>query len=258
MPIKTVSDFKVIQNNALSDDVFLLVLKSEVPLLPISSGQFVEVLIKQTDGVFLRRPFSIHDVDYEQNTLTLYIKKNGKGTEALSRIKQGFLNLIWPLGKGFTILKNKKVLLVGGGCGIAPLKLLAKELLKASCDLHILLAAQSESSILMQETYGSLGTLYFTTDDGSLGCKGVATAHPILNERLSQFDAVYCCGPEIMMQGVARLASKHNVFCEVSLENTMACGIGACLCCVVDTTSGHKCVCTEGPVFNIKDLKWPI
>ena len=97
-----------------------------------------------------------------------------------------------------------------------------------------------------------------TTDDGSLGEKGFVTKHSILDDPEIKFDKIYTCGPEIMMKAVAKMARSKGIDCEVSLENTMACGIGACLCCVTETIDGNKCVCTEGPVFNINDLKWQI
>ena len=109
--------------------------------------------------------------------------------------------------------------------------------------------------IILKEEYEKYATVYYTTEDGSYGEKGYPTQHSILTE---QFDHIFCCGPEPMMKAVARYAYSKHIDCEVSLENTMACGIGACLCCVNDTKEGHKCVCTDGPVFNINDLKWQI
>ena len=106
-----------------------------------------------------------------------------------------------------------------------------------------------------EQEYEKYATVYYTTEDGSYGEKGYPTQHTILTE---QFDHIFCCGPEPMMKAVARYAYSKHIDCEVSLENTMACGIGACLCCVNDTKEGHKCVCTDGPVFNINDLKWQI
>ena len=105
----------------------------------------------------------------------------------------------------------------------------------------------------LQDEYEKYAKVYYTTEDGTYGEQGYPTQHSILNEH---FDHIYCCGPLPMMKAVAQYAYSHHVYCEVSLENTMACGIGACLCCVNDTKEGHKCVCTDGPIFNINDLKW--
>ena len=106
-----------------------------------------------------------------------------------------------------------------------------------------------------KEEFEKHAKVYYTTEDGSYGEKGYPTQHSILQER---FDHIFCCGPSPMMKAVAKYAYSNNIDCEVSLENMMACGIGACLCCVNDTQEGHKCVCTDGPVFNINDLKWQI
>jgi dihydroorotate dehydrogenase electron transfer subunit len=120
-----------------------------------------------------------------------------------------------------------------------------------------LFGARNAEGIHLLEEFKKLGTVEIITDDGSLGEKGLITAHSIFN-RIGEYDKIFVCGPEPMMKAVARKASEAGLECEVSLENTMACGIGACLCCVTDTKEGHKCVCTEGPVFNSNQLKWQI
>ena len=128
-----------------------------------------------------------------------------------------------------------------------------KEIAKYGTKPTILIGTRSASDIMLKEKFESVANLYYTTEDGSFGEKGYPTQHSILNEK---FDKIYSCGPTPMMKGVAKYAAEKGIFCEVSLENKMACGIGACLCCVQDTKEGHKCVCTTGPVFNINDLKW--
>ena len=256
---KHISDFKVLQNIRLNHDTFLLVLNHPEKLPQINAGQFVEVLIDDAPHTFLRRPISVHDIDFKLNTLTLFIKIVGKGTEKLSQLKAGEkLNLVYPLGNTFTIVKKQKVLLAGGGCGIAPLLYLAKVLFNNNCDVHIILGAKASCDILQVEEYKKYAHVYITTDDGSQGVKGFLVQHPLIKNDIRFFNRIYTCGPERMMQSVAKIAKANNVECEVSLENTMACGIGACLCCVVDTVEGHKCVCTEGPIFNINNLKWQI
>ena len=256
---KYINDFTVKENLRLNYDTFLLVLQHPAKIPQINAGQFVEVLVDDAPHTFLRRPISVHDVDFKLNTLTLFIKIVGKGTEKLSLLKVGnIINIVYPLGNSFTVVEKQKVLLAGGGCGIAPLMYLAKVLLQHNCDVHILLGARSSCDILLHETFKKLGTVYITTDDGSLGTEGFLVQHPVLKDEIKSFARIYTCGPERMMKAVAKMAESNEIACEVSLENTMACGIGACLCCVVDTNSGHKCVCTEGPVFNIKDLKWQI
>lgn len=256
---KSITDFIVVENRKLNEDTFLLILKHPDILPQVEPGQFAEVLITGNPSVFLRRPISIHDADQKSQTITLFVKIAGKGTAHLSNISEGsLLNLVFPLGNSFTLLKKKKVLLAGGGCGVAPLLYLAKRLKEASCTVDFLLGARSSCDLLLKDTFAGYGTVYTATDDGTEGFKGFLTAHPLLTEQITDYDRVYTCGPELMMKSVAALCDKADISCEVSLENTMACGVGACLCCVVKTTEGHKCVCTEGPVFSSNQLTWQI
>lgn len=256
---KEVCDCKIIQNTQLNHDNFLIKLQPSSKLQIIQPGQFVNIQVKNTSTTFLRRPFSIHDVDYERNTFSILVKTVGNGTHKISEIVPGdSLSVIFPLGNGFTRATAKdRVLLVGGGVGIAPMLILAKELQKACAQVHILLGAQSKSDHILLDVFKKHGSLYLSTDDGSLGTKGFVTDHEIFSS-LQNIDKIYCCGPEPMMKAVAAKANQSNTFCEVSLENTMACGFGVCLCCVTKTKSGNECVCTSGPVFNINNLEWQI
>ena len=147
----------------------------------------------------------------------------------------------------------KKVAVVGGGVGSAPLYYLAEQLRKNGNDFVILIGARAAKDLYRRDAYEALGRVEYTTEDGSLGEKGYVTNHSVLAEK---FDGIFTCGPKPMMLAVAKYARENNIACEVSLENKMACGLGACLCCVEDTKEGHKCVCTDGPVFSIDELKW--
>lgn len=221
-------------------------------------GQFVQVEIPNSKTTYLRRPISINFVDKANNQLWLLVRKAGDGTRALCGVTDGeSLNIIMPLGKGFTInnLEQKsRVLLVGGGVGVAPLLYLGAELKKAGIEPEFLLAARSKSDLLMTDQFEKFGKVYISTDDGSCGDKGLVTENHILAQN---FDMIYVCGPMPMMKAVAAIARERGTECEVSLENKMACGLGACLCCVEKNNEGHNvCVCTEGPVFNIKQLPW--
>ena len=149
-----------------------------------------------------------------------------------------------------------KPLLVGGGVGTAPMLMLGAELVKMGCTPAFLLGARSSKDLLQLENFEKLGEVYTTTEDGSMGEKGYVTQHSVLHT--DRFDMIYTCGPKPMMVSVAKYAKAHGIECEVSLENRMACGVGACLCCVENTDEGHLCVCKEGPVFNIKKLLWQI
>jgi dihydroorotate dehydrogenase electron transfer subunit len=253
---KYIHDLSVIQNRKVNNDHFILVLKCPVSLPQVLPGQFVEARIDHSPNTFLRRPLSVHDVDYDANTLSLLIQKKGEGTHMLSTLIEGdTLNIVYPLGNSFTLTTGTKALLVGGGCGIAPLLYLAKFLGNNGKKVSILMGGRTSAHIMESETYKSYGELLITTEDGSLGKKGFVIHHPVWWEGKFDFDVIYTCGPDPMMKAVAKLAAKHGVPCQVSLEQTMACGIGACLCCVVETTNGHKCTCTEGPVFDYKELK---
>lgn len=247
---------KVVENKTLNEKYYTLLLQSSELLPEIKAGQFVQVEIKQSKSTFLRRPLSIHDVDYNNNTITLLIQKVGEGTTKLSDVKKNdVVNIVYPLGNGFTITENENVLLIGGGCGIAPLLYLARVLFNKGNKVSTLIGGMSKNDILESELYEKFGKVYLTTVDGTIGEKGIVTEHSILKNDNFIYSKIYTCGPEPMMKAIAKIANKKNIDCEVSLENIMACGIGACLCCVVDTVNGNKCSCTEGPVFNYNQLK---
>lgn len=255
---KTVIDFLLLENRQLNKDNFLLVLQSPQPLSDIFPGQFVNVEIKEASEIFLRRPFSVLDVDYEKQTISLLVKILGRGSKKLTETKAGqYINAILPLGKSFTQPeKDDNILLIGGGSGVAPMLFLAKTCGLNPKQVTVLIGARSAADHIDVSDYLSFGNYLFTTEDGSLGEKGYVTNHPVFCDNLDKFSKIYTCGPDLMMKAVGRRALQENIFCEVSLENMMACGFGVCLCCVEDTKTGHKCVCTEGPVFNVNDLKW--
>ena len=145
-------------------------------------------------------------------------------------------------------------LLVGGGVGVAPLLYLGKVLKENGLEPTFLLGARSAKDLLMLSEFEKYGRVLVTTEDGTMGEKGFVTNHSVLQQE--QFDMIQVCGPTPMMKAVARYANEKGIECEVSLENLMACGLGACLCCVEKTKEGNLCVCKEGPVFNIKRLLW--
>ena len=188
---------------------------------------------------------------------TRSLRFRGDGTRALGRLAAGdAVNCLLPLGNGFTLpaTAGGRYLLVGGGVGTAPLLYYGAELRRRGCEPVFLLGARSEGDLLQLDDFRRIGRVETTTEDGSMGAKGFVTQHPMLSEE--HFDAIATCGPKPMMVAVARYAEATSTPCEASLENRMACGLGACLCCVEDTTEGNLCVCKEGPVFNIKRLKW--
>jgi dihydroorotate dehydrogenase electron transfer subunit len=253
---KRIEDLKVVGNKRLNKDFFILELKGDSKIPVLLPGQFAQVRVDGSTETFLRRPISIHDVDYEKNTFKLLIQIAGKGTETLSRLDNShILNLVYPLGNSFSLpAAEEKVLLVGGGCGIAPLLFLGKYLKSNGCVPDILLGFRNRDRIIEFEEYSETGNVFVTTEDGSMGEKGYVTGHSVLSK--NKYDRICCCGPDSMMKALGAYSRDKNIVCEVSLENLMACGIGACLCCIVDTVKGNLCTCIDGPVFNVNDLKW--
>ncbi|MDR1330921.1 MAG: dihydroorotate dehydrogenase electron transfer subunit [Tannerella sp.] len=255
---KYILDLEVRENRRLRADYSLLKLRSAAPLPEMAPGQFAEVRVDGSATTFLRRPISICYVDGAAGELWLLIRHAGDGTRRMAEYRAGdVMNLILPLGRGFSIPPappGRQLLLVGGGAGVAPLLFLGDALRRAGHEPAFLLGARSDDGLLLLDDFRRLGTVCVTTEDGSAGETGFVTHHSVLTRR---FERIYACGPRPMMVAVAEYAASAGVACEVSLENVMACGIGACLCCVEMTAAGrHVCVCTEGPVFDINQLTW--
>ena len=256
---KYMLDLVVTENISLHSHYVLLKLTSPQALPSMCPGQFVELRVDGSPTTFLRRPISIHYVDPVRNEIWFLVQLVGDGTKRLAQLKPGdTLNTLLPLGNGYTLPQNPsdKLLLVGGGVGTAPLLYLGAQLHEQGFRPTFLLGARSCHDLLQLDHFARYGEVYTTTEDGSQGEKGYVTQHSML--RTTHFDRIYTCGPKPMMMAVARYARTAQTECEVSLENTMACGVGACLCCVENTVEGHVCVCKEGPVFNINQLLWQI
>lgn len=256
--MKHIQNFRVNDNLTIGKNYSLLKLTpANGEALPETiPGQFVQVRIDGSKNTFLRRPISICFIDEAAAELWLLVRKAGEGTTILTESKEGeTVNLILPLGNGFHIPETDgaRCLLVGGGVGVAPLLQLGAVLKSRGYSPEFLLGARSEADLLLVDEFEKFGDVHISTDDGSHGHHGVVTTHPTIFE---DFDVIYCCGPSPMMKGVAACARKSHTECYVSLENMMACGLGACLCCVEKTVKGNVCVCTEGPVFNINELTW--
>lgn len=256
---KYILDLKVKEAERLGARHVLLKLTQDARLPEMLPGQFVEVLVNDSANTMLRRPISINFVDYDANELWLLVAIVGDGTRHLGTLKAGdIVNCVLPLGNGFTMPASAedKFLLVGGGVGVAPLLYMGARIKAMGGEPLFLLGARSESELLMLDEFKKYGKVYVTTEDGSVGEKGFVTNHSLLGN--TDFTMISVCGPKPMMMAVARYAEKADVACEVSLENMMACGLGACLCCVEKTVDGNLCVCSDGPVFNIKKLLWQL
>ena len=249
-------NLRVASADHLTDHHVLLKLTNDDALPEMFPGQFVEVRVDNSPSTFLRRPISINFVDYEKNEMWLLVAAIGEGTKHLSQLKAGeMLNCVLPLGNGFTMPQSaaQRVLLVGGGVGVAPLLYMGAEMKRKGFEPTFLLGARSAKDLLEIDLFEKYGRVCITTEDASKGEQGFVTNHSVLNEK---FDMIATCGPKPMMKAVAQYAHKAGIECEASLENMMACGLGACLCCVEKTTEGNICVCKEGPVLNIKKLLW--
>ena len=257
---KYILDLVVSSNTRLHANYVLIKMTHANSLPEMVPGQFAEIRIDGSNTTFLRRPISINFVDKEANEVWFLVQLVGDGTRKLATVKEGdVVNVVLPLGNGYTLPQENapvKPLLVGGGVGTAPMLMLGATLAKMGYKPTFLLGARSSKDLLQLEEFQKLGDVYMTTEDGSMGEKGYVTQHSVLSAQ--KFDMIYTCGPKPMMMAVAKYAKANDIECEVSLENTMACGVGACLCCVENTEEGHVCVCKDGPVFNIKKLLWQI
>lgn len=218
-------------------------------------GQFMHIKV---DGFMLRRPISICRIDRKKGTLRFVFEIRGDGTKALSKLDEGdYIDIIAPLGKGFTTdTKAENIILVGGGIGTPPMLSLAEIYNDRSVAI---IGFRNYKAIILENDFDELcSDVIVCTDDGSAGEKGFVTEP--LEKRIPGADAVYACGPYAMLKKVAEICNKNNVFCEVSLEERMACGIGACLGCACrvrkDGTEQYLHVCKDGPVFNAKEVIW--
>ncbi len=262
---KYVLDLRVVGVSRLHERYVLIRLTREERLPQMQPGQFVEVKVEGSVATFLRRPVSVNFVDREHNELWLLVAVVGEGTRQMARLQAGdVVNVVGPLGNGFSGPSGGtawrtgpgEVLLVGGGVGVAPLLYQGAVLKEAGLEPVFLLGARTAKDLLMLDEFRKYGEVFVTTEDGSEGERGFVTQHTVLQKRT--FGLIQTCGPTPMMKAVAHFAWQQGVECEASLENMMACGLGACLCCVEKTTEGNLCVCKDGPVFNIKKLLWQI
>ena len=219
-------------------------------------GQFTNIRIGNYTDPLLRRPFSIHN--HEKNVVEIIFKVVGKGTRLLrDYAKSGEVDIIAPLGNGFTIIEKGRALLIGGGIGNAPLYYLAKRLKIKNNKIHYLYGAKSVDNIYQKEKYYSIAdNINIMTNDGSLGEKGfIADIVPEILKK-ETFDQIYICGPVIMMYKIINFLKDIEIPLEVLIENYFGCGIGLCFGCTIDTFDGLKRVCIDGPVFDGRIINW--
>lgn len=237
--------FKIVENKQLVPNVYKMRLLGDVSEIT-ACGQFINI---QLDGLYLRRPISVYDRD--DVSVTIIYKVVGKGTEQMAKMQSGeTLDVLTGLGNGYDLsLSGDKPLLLGGGVGVPPLYMLAKKLREQGKSVSVVLGFNTESEIFCEEDFKKLGCdVTVTTADGSYGKKGFVTdAYP---EEYSYF---YTCGPEPMLKAVYKTASTDG---EMSFEERMGCGFGACMGCSCKTIAGYKRICKDGPVMKKGEILW--
>ncbi len=239
------SIFTIISNEALTRDVYKMVLAGDTSAIT-ASGQFVNI---QLEGLFLRRPISV--CDYDSETLTIIYKVVGKGTEAMSKMAKGTkLDILTGLGNGYDLtLSGDRPVLLGGGVGVPPMYNLAKKLVAQGKHVSVILGFNTQTEIFYENEFKALGCdVTVTTVDGSYGKQGFVT--DALPENYTYF---YTCGPEPMLKAVYRATSTSG---QMSFEERMGCGFGACMGCSCKTITGYKRICKEGPVMKKEEILW--
>lgn len=237
--------FEILQNQPLTENVMEMTLLGDVSAIK-EAGQFVNIKI---DGLFLRRPISVHDLS--EKTFTIIYKIVGKGTQKLSRMKIGKLDILTGLGNGYDLmLSGENPVLIGGGVGVPPLYFLAKRLLEQGKKPSVILGFNSEKEIFCEKKFSNLGLdVTVTTVDGSYGIKGFVT--DALQK--ADYSYFYACGPEPMLKAVYSASVTEG---QMSFEERMGCGFGACMGCSCKTLTGNKRICKEGPVMKKEELLW--
>ena len=273
MPL--LEDAVLVSNKPVGPRLFIAEIESEIIAREVKPGQFAHLQLPGKEDSVLRRPFSVYGAYPEEGRIEILYQTVGKGTRYLSEIKPNSddairVSILGPLGNTWLSSsaapeKLDNVLLVGGGVGAAPLYLLAKSLVDAGKHVDVVLGAQTADMLVTRRRYTRLFDGIepdCATDDGTYGFSGFAT--PLVEKRLKDssrnegapYDLVCVCGPEPFMRIVVGMAFENDVPCEVSLEKRMACGIGACLSCVVKTKEGNKRSCVDGPIFDAREVVW--
>lgn len=252
-----ISEAKVVSNKNLVSDIYLMRLTSSEVAKEARPGQFIHVQCAEGKDYLLRRPLSIHRV-YDDFFELLY-KVVGKGTRDLSQVAPGEkTNLIGPLGNGFRLEKvSSRALVIAGGLGIAPLMFLIDELRKRKVSPSVVLGSRRRKELLYHDELSRVAeNTFVSVDEDSAG--NIGSIIDVLPEVMSHVrpKQVFACGPEEMLKKTAALCFKRDLFCQVSLERQMGCGIGACLACVIKTNSGYQRVCKDGPVFDAGEIVW--
>lgn len=257
----------ILKNECVGPNLYVMELASPKIAGEIEAGQFVHMKIPNAQTQILRRPFSVYACNKSAHTIEILYQVVGVGTEHMTHLVPGACEdaeLMGPIGRGWQPpCALQRALLVGGGVGGAPLYLLCEDLRRAGVRTDVILGAQTKAALVCRKRYEALhpASLRCSTDDGTFGCAGFCTI--LVEEALKEatqenmpYDYMAVCGPEPLMKAVWNMARAANIFCEVSLERRMACGIGACLSCAVDTVGGRRRACVDGPVFCAEEVVW--
>ena len=239
------SIFTIVSNAALTDSVYKMVLQGDTSAIT-APGQFVNIKL---EGMFLRRPISVCDV--EGDKLTIIYKVVGKGTEAMSRMTAGELDILTGLGNGYDLTVScEKPVLLGGGVGVPPMYELAKRLIAMGKEVKVILGFNTKAELFYEDEFKALGAdVTVTTVDGSYGMKGFVT--DALKEM--EYTHFFTCGPEPMLKAVYKASTTSG---QMSFEKRMGCGFGACMGCSCKTLTGYKRICKEGPVMMKEEILW--
>lgn len=261
---------RIVENTRVGPNLYLMTLASPDIAARIEPGQFVHMLVPGMEAHLLRRPFSVYARDVYGATLEILYQSVGFGSAHMVGLRPGAIGseacveLIGPVGRTWQPPTGaRRALLVGGGVGAAPLFMLCEQLVRADVSTHVVLGAQTGEALTCRLRYEALldAPPRCATDDGSFGREGFCTS--LVQEALDEaraggkpYDYLAACGPEPLMRLVAGMAASADVFCELSMERRMACGVGACLSCVVDTVDGKQRACVDGPVFDARKVVW--
>lgn len=249
--------YPILEKNEIATGIFSYVVHCSEPADAAKAGQFVHIGV---EGCTLRRPISICEIDKDKGTLRIVFEVRGAGTDKLSKLQVGdTMNMIAPLGNGFTVkeIPGKTVIVVGGGIGVPPMLETAKSF--SGNKVKAITGFRSKDRVILEEDFVSIGAdISVCTDDGSYGEKGLVT-FPLIEElEKGSVAVIYACGPTPMLKAVINTARVYNVPCEVSLEQRMACGVGACVGCAVNIKRGGRDfvlrVCKDGPVFKAEEV----
>jgi len=261
---------KILSRKEVAPNIYLMSLKAPKIAQEALSGQFIHIKCSKDSYPLLRRPLSIHRIDKEKGEIFILFQVTGEGTKLLAdRTIGDVLDIMGPIGMGFNIYpKSKKIVIIGGGIGVAPLLALCEESIRQGKEVRVLIGALKKELVIGEKSFKILGAkVEVATDDGSYQYKGLIT--DLLERMIKEgwlADQIFACGPKPMLKKVSEIAFQANIHCQVSMEERMACGIGACLGCVCKIKTKdkkeykvkyeYKRVCVDGPVFAGSEVVW--